>query len=466
MKQFGERLFFAGSYSLVITKDFGKTWDYFDIRDKIINFNSKYPYLIDGSKYYEYSTDIENFVLTGEFKVPYVSHYREFGDTLVSQNKIKYPGKDWEKLKSDKVLGFYKEQYVIENKSILKYTLDEPKPKLLGTLKYKPSYKDTLELFSNNNNNPQQSFPIIDAKSGSGQNTSIAKDSIAYIHIVSPDSILKTYEYKADYGVNINDFDVDINGIGLFYQYNTYDEVNEICVVDLNTQEKNIAFVQEYDETLHISADDIKVENNLICFEYGYKDTDYSSHYYPKYSTDKGKTWSSLGNHDLYAIDFEVYNGNIYISSYNGVYRREEDGTYTNLMKDVDISDFFVNKIEIDPKHRIYSYTTKGLYISDPIIVSVEDHPKSKNSELNSSLIYPNPSTNSADISFALDAAEEIKIMIYDNSGRLVETLHQGLLEAGEHTFSWDCSNVSSGKYICNIRGNSVFKSMKVIVAR
>ncbi len=84
----------------------------------------------------------------------------------------------------------------------------------------------------------------------------------------------------------------------------------------------------------------------------------------------------------------------------------------------------------------------------------------------NEDKIYPNPSTNSADIAFALEAAEEIKIMIYDNSGRLIETLHSGLLEAGEHTFSWNCSNVSSGKYICNIRGNSVFKSMQVVVAR
>ncbi len=84
----------------------------------------------------------------------------------------------------------------------------------------------------------------------------------------------------------------------------------------------------------------------------------------------------------------------------------------------------------------------------------------------NEDKIYPNPSTNSADIAFALDAAEEIKIMIYDNSGRLIETLHSGLLEEGEHTFSWNCSNVSSGKYICNIRGNSVFKSLQVVVAR
>jgi hypothetical protein len=80
--------------------------------------------------------------------------------------------------------------------------------------------------------------------------------------------------------------------------------------------------------------------------------------------------------------------------------------------------------------------------------------------------IYPNPSTNAAEITFSLANTEEIGIVIYDNSGRAIQTLHQGLLEAGEHTFSWDCSNVSAGKYICNIRGNSVFRSMKVMVTK
>jgi flagellar hook assembly protein FlgD len=80
--------------------------------------------------------------------------------------------------------------------------------------------------------------------------------------------------------------------------------------------------------------------------------------------------------------------------------------------------------------------------------------------------IYPNPSTNAAEITFSLANTEEIGIVIYDNSGRAIQTLHQGLLEAGEHTFSWVCSNVSAGKYICNIRGNSVFRSMKVMVIK
>ncbi len=86
--------------------------------------------------------------------------------------------------------------------------------------------------------------------------------------------------------------------------------------------------------------------------------------------------------------------------------------------------------------------------------------------EIKEDKIYPNPSTNTAEITFSLAKAEDIRVLIYDNSGREMQTLHQGLLEAGEHTFSWDCSNVSAGKYICNIRGNSVFKSMKVMVAR
>ncbi len=109
----------------------------------------------------------------------------------------------------------------------------------------------------------------------------------------------------------------------------------------------------------------------------------------------------------------------------------------------------------------IHTKDTMGVFLPPWNTSKVKE--KTNNNE---DKIYPNPSTNSADIAFALDDAEEIKIMIYDNSGRLVETLHSGLLEAGEHTFSWNSSNVSSGKYICNIRGNSVFKSLQLVVAR
>ncbi len=465
VKQFGKRLFFAGEYSLVVTKDFGKTWDYFDIRDKTIHLNSKYPYIIDGLKYYEYSTDIENFVFTGDFKLSYTTHYREFGDTLVSENKIKYPGKEWEDLNLKSLLGFNKERYVIENQNILKYTLDNPQPKLLGTLNFKPK-SDKIELRPSVNNNKLQSFPLIESESGFGRGTSIPPNGVAYIHIITPDTLLKTYQYKPGYRVNVDDFEIDINGTALFNQYNSEEEAYEICAVNLNTQEKLIGFRQTYDEAIYIHANDIKVEGDVICFNYRYTDRDYGHHEVPKFSLNGGETWQTLGSYKLDVIDFEIYDGVIYISGYNGVYKRENDDSYTNLMDNVDISDFFVNKIEIDPKHRIYAYTTKGVYISDPIIVSVEDNLKSENSELNSSLIYPNPSTNSADIVFAIDEAEEIKIMIYDNSGRLIETLHSGLLESGEHTFSWNCSNVSSGKYICNISGNSVFKSLKLVVAR
>ncbi len=464
-KEIDGRLFLQSRDFVLVSKDFGLHWKVHKLNGNKLEFKTNYPYYYEGTDIYEYNFATDEFEYTGEFKLSYTTHYREFGDTLVSENKIKYPGKEWEDLNLNRSLGFNKERYVIENQNILKYTLDNPQPKLLGTLNFKPK-SDKIELRPSVNNNKLQSFPLIESESGFGRGTSIPPNGVAYIHIITPDTLLKTYQYKPEYRVNVDDFEIDINGTALFNQYNSEEEAYEICAVNLNTQKKQIGFKQTYDEAIYIHANNIKVEGDVICFNYRYTDRDYGHHEVPKFSLNGGETWQTLGTYKLDALDFEIYNGEIYISGYNGVYIREDDESYTNLMDNLDISDFLVNKIEIDPKHRIYAYTTKGVYISDPIIVSVEDNSRSGSSDLNSSLIYPNPSTNSADIAFALDDAEEIKIMIYDNSGRLVETLHSGLLEAGEHTFSWNCANVSSGKYICNIRGNSVFKSLKVVVAR
>ncbi|MFH1144531.1 MAG: FlgD immunoglobulin-like domain containing protein [Candidatus Eisenbacteria bacterium] len=50
----------------------------------------------------------------------------------------------------------------------------------------------------------------------------------------------------------------------------------------------------------------------------------------------------------------------------------------------------------------------------------------------------PNPFRNSATIRFNMASEGPVKIAIYDVSGRLIKTLHDGKAEAGEHSLTWD----------------------------
>jgi flagellar hook assembly protein FlgD len=50
----------------------------------------------------------------------------------------------------------------------------------------------------------------------------------------------------------------------------------------------------------------------------------------------------------------------------------------------------------------------------------------------------PNPFRTGAAIAFALPAAGDVDLAVFDLSGRLVRTLHDGRLDAGTHRIEWD----------------------------
>ncbi len=70
---------------------------------------------------------------------------------------------------------------------------------------------------------------------------------------------------------------------------------------------------------------------------------------------------------------------------------------------------------------------------------------------------YPNPFNPTTTISFALTAAGEVTLAIYNTNGQLVKKLVAGEMNAGRHSFTWDATNergerVASGVYLYVIK--------------
>lgn len=69
---------------------------------------------------------------------------------------------------------------------------------------------------------------------------------------------------------------------------------------------------------------------------------------------------------------------------------------------------------------------------------------------------FPNPFNPVTTIMFSLPEKGDIHLAIFDVSGRLVKTLHDGVMDAGKYKATWDGRSdagrvVSSGVYFCKL---------------
>ncbi len=64
---------------------------------------------------------------------------------------------------------------------------------------------------------------------------------------------------------------------------------------------------------------------------------------------------------------------------------------------------------------------------------------------------YPNPFNSVARLTYGLPQAGEVALRIYDCSGRLVETLFDGVREAGYHNAVWNGQDLAAGVYLIRL---------------
>lgn len=83
----------------------------------------------------------------------------------------------------------------------------------------------------------------------------------------------------------------------------------------------------------------------------------------------------------------------------------------------------------------------------------------------------PNPFTRGSSIGFALARRSEVRLEVFDASGRLVRRLKRGWLDAGTHQFEWDGRDASGGEaavgiYFVRLRAESLQLETRVVRLR
>ncbi len=80
--------------------------------------------------------------------------------------------------------------------------------------------------------------------------------------------------------------------------------------------------------------------------------------------------------------------------------------------------------------------------------------------------VNPNPFNSTVTIKFDIPERGDVRLVVYDLSGREVATLLNTPMKQGQHIAVWDASNLPSGVYMCRLSvGNSV-ATRKLVLLR
>jgi len=79
---------------------------------------------------------------------------------------------------------------------------------------------------------------------------------------------------------------------------------------------------------------------------------------------------------------------------------------------------------------------------------------------------YPNPFNPATTIRFDAPEPADVRIEIFDVTGRLVRTLHSGILSAGRHSLVWNADDVGAGLFLCRVSSPRYAATQKMILLK
>jgi hypothetical protein len=79
---------------------------------------------------------------------------------------------------------------------------------------------------------------------------------------------------------------------------------------------------------------------------------------------------------------------------------------------------------------------------------------------------YPNPFNSSTTISFTLPNSSDAVLSVFDMTGRLVETLTDGVRPAGKHSVVWNGMELASGIYFIRLDAGEFHSIGKVVLVK
>jgi hypothetical protein len=79
---------------------------------------------------------------------------------------------------------------------------------------------------------------------------------------------------------------------------------------------------------------------------------------------------------------------------------------------------------------------------------------------------FPNPFNPSTTINYQIPSSGQVNLQVFDVLGREIETLVNGVKQAGSYSITFNAQNLPSGVYVYRIRGNDFIQSKKMLLIK
>ena len=80
--------------------------------------------------------------------------------------------------------------------------------------------------------------------------------------------------------------------------------------------------------------------------------------------------------------------------------------------------------------------------------------------------LYPNPFNPSTEVSFSLPMDGHVQLAAYDVRGKEVDIIFEGAQSTGQHSYTWNASNLPSGVYYIRLQAGELVTSQKALLIK
>ncbi len=188
-----------------------------------------------------------------------------------------------------------------------------------------------------------------------------------------------------------------------------------------------------------------------------------------------GGTWTSYTTADglpnNHATDICVSDsGIVWVSTIDGIASFEDGVGWTSCTQTEGLADNEVNAVGMGNGEVVWFGTDdSGLSSYDPVVTGVASRNSADIGNVLQCVASPNPFYSSVLLQYTVPVENNVNILIFDMSGRIIRTLVDGNLSAQQHSVIWDGEDsrgvpVSRGMYIYRVECGSSIATGKLIL--